>query len=295
MEIHESSPRLPRFVRQRTGKPPLVLQPRDADIVRCVAQHRFIASEDLRLLVDGSGQGILRRLQRLFQHGYLDRPRIQRVRGNETMVYALGQKGAELLADEVGKGISTDWSEKNRQVQLRYLEHGLMISRFQVAVRHAAECHGRVAIESWLPDGAIAAAVRVERENRVERIPVRPDAFCIVRVTGGVGGRIHCCLEADRSTMTVARFVAKLRGYFAYWRSGEAQKQLGMRNFLVLTVTRSAERAEHLVEACRAVSDRGLRMFLFVNEQKYTPAATRTILDAIWTTPADSIRHSLLE
>lgn len=295
MQTVESSKRLPRFERHRYRKPPFVMQPRDAEIVRIVSQHRFIASDDLRLLVGGSDQGLLRRLQRLFQHGYLDRPRIQRVKGNSPMVYALGQKGAELLSLGGETRIVKDWSEKNRQVRLRYLEHGLMVSRFQAALRYAAESRGKALLERWLPDGAITASVRVEQNDRVERIPIRPDSFFVVQTLAGAAGRIHCCLEADRGTMTIDRFTTKLHGYWHWWRSGEAEKFLGMRNFLVVTTTRSAERAEHLMESCREVGNRGLRMFLFVHEGAYLPAGTRTVLDPIWRTPADSARHSILE
>ena len=293
MEGHEQGVRLPRYRRHRFRKPAFALQARDTEIIRVVSQHRFIASDDLRLLIGGSDQGLLRRLQRLFQHGYLDRPRIQQVRGNAPMIYALGQNGAELLA-EGGSRVVKDWSEKNRQVRLRYLEHALMVSRFQTALRHA-ESSGLVRVERWLPDGAITAAVRVERHDRTTRIPIRPDAFVVLRTLGDAAGRIHCCLEADRSTMPLDRFEAKLHGYWHWWRSGQAEELLGMRNFLVVTVTRSPERARHLLEACRAVSDRGLRMFLFADESTFLPAQSGAVLKSIWSTPSDRHRHSLLE
>ena len=114
---------LPRFVRHRHRKPVFVLQERDRELVRVVAQHRVISSDDLQLLVAGSEQMVLRRLQKLFHNGYLDRPRVQRLRGNAPMVYALGQKGAELLAHEAGSKATGDWSEKNRQIGAAYLEH----------------------------------------------------------------------------------------------------------------------------------------------------------------------------
>src|SRR3989304_7006883 len=94
--------RLPRFVRQRFRKPEFVIQPRDCEIVRVVSQHRVISSDDLQLLVAGSNQTILRRLQKLFHHGYLDRPRVRRMGGNTPKVYSIRQQGAELLARESG-------------------------------------------------------------------------------------------------------------------------------------------------------------------------------------------------
>ncbi len=297
MDTNQStSDRLPRYVRHRFRKPIFALQPRDLDIIRIVADHRVISSDDLQLLIGGSDQGILRRLQKLFHHGYLDRPRSQRHFGNAPMVYALGQRGADVIARETGKKPVADWAEKNRQLRTHYLEHALVLSRFQTALRHASAAQGTVALERWCPDGFVREAVVIEHRDRRERIPIAPDAFFILNILNGPNpGRVHCFLEADRGTMTVARFVTKLRGYFAYWRSGQAEQRLRMKNFLVVTVTRSAERAEHLLAGARSVSDRGLRMFLFGAETVYLPTTSRAVLNEIWRTPADDVPHSLLE
>ena len=288
--------RTKRYVRHRFGKPAFLMQPRDYEIVRTVSEHRVISSDDLQLLIPGSDQMILRRLQKLFHHGYLDRPKSQRELKNAPMVYALGQQGAELVARESGSRPSVDWSEKNRQMGRQHLEHALMASRFQTALRHAAKIDQAVDIERWQGDGTVRTSAHIEHEDGTERIPVAPDAYFVLRVwDADAASRIHVFLEADRSTMTLARFVTKLRGYFAFWRSGQAEEKFGMKNFLVVTTTTSKARAEHLLEACRQVSDRGLRMFLFGTEADYQPASRAVILDPIWRTPADDGQHSLLE
>jgi hypothetical protein len=178
----------------------------------------------------------------------------------------------------------------------RYLEHGLMVSRFHTALEHAARTLGTVSVESWEGDGTIRESVRVEDENRVERIPVAPDAYFVLRIAEGEAkGRVHVFLEADRSTMTLARFITKLRGYFAFWRSGQAEEKFGMKNFLVLTTTTSGARAANLLEASRQVNERGLRMFLFGTEADYLPASRAVVFEPMWRTPADEENHSLLE
>lgn len=293
MDAQEST-RLPRYVRHRFGKPSFQMQDRDQEIVRLVSQCRVISSADIQLLSGGSDQAILRRLQRLFHHTFLDRPRSQRQIGNAPMVYALGQRGAELMAQETGQKPIADWSEKNRQLRTHYLEHGLMISRFQTALRHAGEANGKIRLERWLPDGAIRDTVWVEAGGRRERIPVAPDAFFILRLLN-TGEAVHGFLEADRGTMDVPRFVTKLRGYFHFWQSGRQESLLGVKNCLVATVTTSVERARNLTQACHAVNERGLRMFLFASEKEYLPATERRVFDAIWQTPVDRDRHSLLE
>jgi hypothetical protein len=292
--------RLRRFVRHRFGKPGLVLQPRDLELVEIVAQHRVISSEDLALLGAGSAQAILRRLQKLFHHGYLDRPRSQRQRGNGPMIYALGQKGAELLAARTGARASGDWSEKNRQLGAAYLEHSLMVSRFQAALRFAIQASRAVVLERWISDGLVRDSVTVEREASVERIPVAPDAFFTLRLLNEPDGhnRVHVFLEADRGTMTLKRFSVKMFGYWHYWRSGIQEERFGIKNFLVITATRTSERAANLCSlagALDAPQHRGLRMFLFGSEQSYTDEHPQRILDAMWRTPTDDNKHSLLE
>jgi hypothetical protein len=171
-----------------------------------------------------------------------------------------------------------------------------MVSRFQTALRHAAFIRGSASVEHWQGDGTVRTSVQVENARGTERIPVAPDAYFVLQVSDGDdSGRIHCFLEADRGTMTVARFLTKLRGYFAFWKSGQAEEQFGMKNFLVVTTTTSQMRADHLLEACREVSEWGLRMFLFASEADYLPADTLTALNPIWRTPADDGAHSLLE
>jgi hypothetical protein len=282
-----------RFVRTSTGKPAFRLQERDREIIRLVSQNRVISSADVQLVIGGSPQAILRRLHVLFHHRFLDRPRSQRQVRNAPMAYALGQRGAELIAQETGQQPIADWSEKNRQLRTHYLEHALMIARFHVALRYAAESSGKFLLERWCPDGAIRDAIWVDTDDRRERLPIAPDAFFVLRLA--TGEAIRGFLEADRSTMTVPRFVTKLRGYFHYWRSGQQEMRVGAKNCLVVTVTTSAERTNNLMNACRSVSEKGLRMFLFASETAYLPASERRIFDPIWRTPADDALHSLLE
>jgi hypothetical protein len=208
------------------------------------------------------------------------------------MVYALGRRGAELLTLETGQQFSNNLTEKNRELQVRYLEHALMISRFHATLQYACNAVGTVLLERWLGDGAIRDAVHVDGE----RIPIAPDAMFILNaIDGSNPGRVHCLLEADRGTMAVARFVRKLHGYFAFWRSGLAMQRLSIKNFLVVTVTRSQERAENLREAAREVSEDGLRMFVFASEGQVQPADSMRVLRSIWRSPADATLHALTE
>src|SRR6266481_6664378 len=90
--------RLPRFQRAVT-EVPLVLTTRDLDILQAVESFRLLTSEHIQALIPGSDQNILRRLKVLFHAGYLDRLRPQFVNGGGSakMIYALTNKGAQIL------------------------------------------------------------------------------------------------------------------------------------------------------------------------------------------------------
>lgn len=73
----EPRPRKPRFRRIKPATP-LHLTERDFLILRQVSVHRFLRSDHIVALLDGSSQHLVRRLGRLYHGGYLERPRQQR-------------------------------------------------------------------------------------------------------------------------------------------------------------------------------------------------------------------------
>src|SRR4029077_20043398 len=127
--------RRPRF--KRVPVRPMILTPRDLDILRAVHRHRLLRSTHLMALSGGSPQTTLRRLQLLFHHGYLDRPPMQLdwyTQGSEPLVYALGNRGAEVLETEgvVRRG-GIRWDTKNRNLSRVFLHHTLAVSEVMVA------------------------------------------------------------------------------------------------------------------------------------------------------------------
>src|SRR5919106_1245655 len=127
--------RRPRF--ERAPMPPMILTPRDLQILRAVHRHRLLRSTHLVALSGGSRQATLRRLQLLFHHGYLDRPPMQLdwyARGSEPLVYALGNRGVEVLETEgvVRRG-GIRWDTKNRNLSRVFLHHTLAVAEIMVA------------------------------------------------------------------------------------------------------------------------------------------------------------------
>jgi hypothetical protein len=87
--------RLPRFKRD-SAIAPFQLTERDYEIIRQVSRHRFLRSPQIVALAGGSPQQIVRRLQLLYHHGYLERPQAQlryfRTGGSHHMAYGLGTR-----------------------------------------------------------------------------------------------------------------------------------------------------------------------------------------------------------
>ena len=278
--------RLPRFERDPQAAGSFQITPRDIEILRHVAEHRFIRSEWLVKLVGGSAQQVLRRLHLLYHHGYLDRPRAQldyfHEGGSRSLVYGLASRGAGRLRRDLNMPFERmDWTTRNKNAGRLFLEHTLMVSDFMAALELDCRQHSdiRLIYAHDLPKPA-------GRENRREpfrwtvdlpgkrRVGVVPDKVFALETTHTDGRieRTHYFLEADRGTMPIVRrdlrqscLLRKLKAYEATYSSRFHRAKLGADRFRVLMVAQQKTRAEHIIEAVgKLESGRGL--FLVVAE-----------------------------
>src|ERR1700730_5364868 len=93
--VTSNAARRPRF--RRASEPPAFrVTDDDVVIVRQLARHRFLRSTHIAALVARSLDAVNGRLNGLFHHGYIDRPRAQLDRfptaGTSPMVYALADR-----------------------------------------------------------------------------------------------------------------------------------------------------------------------------------------------------------
>lgn len=271
-------PRLPRFKRA-PGILPLRLTDRDSEILKCIHRHRFLRSDHLAVLVSGSRQQILRRLQRLYHHGYLERPRCQidyYQSGSRRITYGIGNRGAAWLKRKLSLPFhKLDWKQKSHIGRL-FLEHALMVSDFMVALEVA--CLNRPGIRLMSPDELKIPKMREPFQWQVDvrqgrKIGVIPD-----RVFGLEYDGRQCwyCLEADRGTMPITRsnseqtsFLRKLQSYAATWHQGLHRSRFGWERFRVLTFTTGSERVRGIQQACEALPH-GHGLFLFLDAASLT-------------------------
>jgi len=276
MEKNHSS----RFRRVATVAP-IHLTDRDRDIIRLVHRHRFLRSHHIAALLGGSEQQIVRRLQLLFHHGYLERPRAQiqyyERGGSQPIAYGLGNKGGALLRRELGIAINSDaWNEKNHAVGRVFLEHALLVSETMVSLELACRKRGvRLLYEDQL--GLPTKKQPFQWWIKIAggtKLGVIPDAVFALEYTdqNSQVQRAYFFLEADRGTMPVVRkefaqtsFFRKLLAYEATWTDKVHQRHLGIPRFRVLTITTIAARVNTLLEACSQLK-RGHGLFLFADQ-----------------------------
>jgi len=278
------SSRISRFKRSSTVRP-IQLTARDRQIIRFVHRHRFLRSSHIVALIGGSAQQVLRRLQLLYHHGYLERPRAQidyfQRGGSHCMVYGIGNKGAALLKQESTIPFhQLNWSAKNRSVGRIFIEHALLVSDIMVKIELACRDNGRIRLLSG-DELTLPTAISRQRQpfkwnvtvSNGVKVGIIPDRVFALEYSNQDGH--HDCafffLEADRGTMPVIRrrlsqtsFFRKLLAYESTWSQSIHRTRFGFHRFRVLTVTTSAKRMRAIVNACAQLKS-GHGLFLFTD------------------------------
>ena len=281
-----------KFVRSSTPPKKIRLQTRDIEIMQEIAIHRFLDTKQIMTLFPGAKTNLLRRLQYLFHHGFLDRPIQQQAvyfKPRNHIIYALGNKGAEyIFAENPDLRGRVNWQTRNRDAKSLHLMHGLMISDFYTALQRALSGIDAKLL-SWLQQETIKDYVKVDGKSA----PVNPDAFFIINKEKSS----PFFLEADRSTMTDERFLKKMSAYWQWWKAGGHERKFRIKNFRVLTITKSEARKENLRRITRQADPvgRGSEMFLFACANNYNLDEPDSILGSIWQSPKDESRHSFTD
>jgi len=301
-----TSVRLPRFNRAPSVAP-IQLTERDREIIRLVHRYRFLRSAQITALMADNSQQLLRRLQLLYHHGYLERPRAQldyyHRGGSRPIVYGIGNKGAVFLKRERGAYFQKlSWGEKNRSVGRIFLEHALLVSGIMVTLELACRKRDgiRLLTETELT-GKDERPFQWKVNLHGRKLGVVPDRVFALefRDQSGKPDRAIFFLEADRATMPVVRknllqtsFYRKMLAYATTWSQSLHRTLFAFHRFRVLTVTTSAARVKSLVEACSKLK-RGQGLFLFGDRSALEESAD--ILSPIWQTGRPGETGTLLK
>src|ERR1039458_1737530 len=276
------SRRLPRFRRAPTVAS-FQLTERDRAIIRSVHRHGFLRSSHIVSLAGGSHQQVLRRLQLLYHHGFVERPRIQieyyHLGGSREIVYGLGKEGASLLRQELGPDDqSFQFGDTLDPHHRFFFDHALLVSDIMVALERACRKAEGVCLfsadELPMPGGLRRKVTWQVKVNDRVLTSIVPDRVFAIESPAQSPDQTPCLyfLEADRGTMPIVRtdlyqssFFRKLLSYEAAWTQGLHRLHLGFNRFRVLTVTTSPARVESLVAACSQLKS-GHGMFLFCDQ-----------------------------
>ncbi len=263
------------------------LTDRDIDILKYVRASRFLRSTHIIALVDGSPKKLTERLGQLFHAGLLDRPRAQidyHADGSTPMVYALGQKGAFVLAERFGGDDHRfDWARKNQRAGRRFVDHTLSIADVHIALtlacrnHPAAELLSAHTLHAKLPEATQLkktpwlVSAKVPIVGQMQDLGVVPDYVFGLRLHDDT--RRCFVVECDRGTMPIVRkaleqtsMLRKLLTYDAAWRAKFQERAFGWKNFRVLIITSDATRAETIRRAVASLnSGRGSELFLITH------------------------------
>lgn len=280
----------------------------DLAIIRHIAKHRFLRSTHLaKLMPHRSHKKLIERLGALYHNGLLDRPRAQleyyATAGSAPMVYALGNRGALLLAEHDGMDpTQIDWTWKNRSVGRLFIDHTLLTADVMVAAQSVHRMRPDVllidhaSMLSAAPESTrrsshpFKLSVKTTFAGKAVDLSVIPDAafgldFTLERK------RKYFFLEADRATMPIVRADFNQTSYrrklLTYLVGGGKINvfgaQIGVGNFRVLTVTTSRERMTTMIAVLKELTGNvGSSQFLFVDRS--TLHASACLLSLEWVT-----------
>ena len=287
------------------------LTDRDIEIVRFVERFRLLRSRSHIVPLFGGSTHVLRRLQKLRKNQYLYE--LPGREPNEEAVYAIGNVGADLLNAEFNlPRPKVDYTQQNKTLGMRFIEHTLLVSDIIVAIILATRCRDDVRYISqeeifreWAPRetrskrykvGAHPFRWRVKfsYKERTYRKSIEPDHIFGLAFPGQERKPNWFFLEADRQNMPVKSRNMNRSSIFKkqlqYWESWQDntwtetnlfKKHFGVSNirtlFVLDTGYQGRQRLNRCIEVTRhfeeqAKGGEGMGLFLFANAE--------TLLDA---------------
>lgn len=273
--------RLSRYQRA-SSPPPLVLQERDRQILAAVGQHRFLSREQIERLFFGTTTRANYRLQKLWNHGFLNRLHLPTVRGSSQAIYCLDRHGVPVAAEVLGVPPATiPWKYKNRDVGALFLKHLLAVNDVRIAFEFTARENPDHELLLWLPEQDAKNGYGWQSGSKV----LAPDAYGRYRFGDRV---ISFFVELDRATMANTRWLEKVERYLQYSASGRYEERFGMKLFRVLVITTTPQRLLNLLAVAEERTDK-IFWFTTLDEMK-----GNGILAPIWLRAGSPDTHQLL-
>lgn len=267
--------------RAQSSRPAVEVQPRDEEIILHVGEHRFLRSSQIKHLVGFPSDRMCQaRLKKLREAGYLQlitppHGEYREGGGSTPRIYALGNRGAQLVAERHDIWMSSRFTENNNSIKPMSLAHDLELAEFMVALELQCRAHPHAEL---IPFQHILARsskeTRQSKKPRQWRIKVQwgtdahspiltPDKIFGLRDQNRPRGQNSAFffLEYDRGSETitpqklsftrssVARKLVEYGATFQRFRDEGVMGRYGLPNFRVLFLTNSPKRVENLIAA----------------------------------------------
>jgi hypothetical protein len=241
---------------------------RDAEIVHYVYQLRVATLDHLSALTDRSQKTLERRVPKLRDERYLVRLKPRPHKG----LYVVGPEGVSVLIE--GGYAPIDLAEKRRR-QMEWkdlmIPHALLLASIHTKLLLLSR-HGPITLDDWRHDEpGMWDSVETQHDGK---LPVRPDAYFVLRAAEKPSHRLHFFLEADVGTMSHNRIMQKVAAYAAYHQQQRHVAKFGIDYFQVAIVTQTKARADNLrAELHPAMSAAQRRAYRFVSLDELTLGA----------------------
>jgi len=249
--------------------PRVNIQDRDLEIIKEVAKDRFLTARQIQALFFNSYSAAQRRLQKLWNKGYLKREYAPVKFGSSEALYCPTKKGIDLLIqrsiivpDEI------NWKSKYNRVKPEKKQHEIDANEFKVVLTIAVRENNYAELLFCERGSSFWDYVKdpdPDPKDKREYIPIRPDRFIGLKINGLSN---YFFLEIDRGTMRLKECARKLGGLREYYFSGGFFKKYGQPgykkehySYRVLITAPTEERRNNLVE--KAIEQGSLEMCWF--------------------------------
>jgi hypothetical protein len=293
------------------------LTERDIELFKLLNRYHYLRSTFLYAFLGGRSETRFKeRLGHLYHDGgYLNRPVQQWQFANcryMPVIYELDAKGEQVLREQ---GLMDDGSpllKKGRMGAHRQFPHQLMICDCIASIELGVRAHPNLRFISWqeimakapvcetdnpfeIPVSISYTFPRTQNTHRAD-ITIVPDGlFGLEYAHGGTKSYRFFALEADRSTMPVARanlhqtsYLKKMLAYREITGQDIQRTYLGLPNLLVLNVTTTEQHMRTIMELLgELTAGQGSKVFLFktlstLGDFRVAPSPTPHILTEPW-------------
>ncbi|PIR93042.1 hypothetical protein COT99_02970 [Candidatus Falkowbacteria bacterium CG10_big_fil_rev_8_21_14_0_10_43_10] len=251
----------------RRTRNPLILQPRDAELVKNAFRYRFLTSVQARGLCGFSSQKRTNdRLRKLYDGRLLSR-RLFINSFTREILHFPGPKAPEILSSLMGIEPLEVKRKRERALKTRdsFISHFLLTNRFRYSLEMAKKFEPGVKLDVWKYKPPLFLT---EKER------VFPDAYLLFQY----GDKNYpCFLEADHSVESRQRIKKKIKFYLDLGMSGCLEKRFGFRHFRLLIIAKTLMRLKSLLKIIEKTTDKSFCWLTI--EKNITP---EKILSDIW-------------